>query len=207
MESCCEKKSCELELLKKSQKKVDWTVLVINLLMFIVEFTFGLISSSTSLLADSLDMLGDATVYAFTLYVIDKSAKWKAGAALLKGIIISLFGFYVLGEAIYKMLSDVTPVAETMGWVGGLALAANGFCLFLLYKFRDHDINMKSTWICSRNDIIANTSVLIAAFLVYQLESKWPDIVLGLLIAFVFLRSALYILYEAIREFKAKKPS
>lgn len=202
MKSCCESKGDELKLMREKQKNVLLIVLVINAVMFVVEFIFGILSGSTALLADSLDMLGDATVYAFSIYVIHKSAKWKAGAALLKGAIISVFGFYVLGEAIYKVLSDVVPVAKTMGMIGAIALLANSSCLVLLLKHRDDDINMKSTWICSRNDIIANIGVLLAAFFVSYFNSKWPDVIIGVAIAGIFLKSAISILVEAYGEFK-----
>lgn len=202
MKSCCEAKSTELEQLRTKQKNVLLIVLLINALMFFVEFIFGILSKSTALLADSLDMLGDATVYAFSIYVINKSMKWKASAALLKGVIITVFGLYVLGEAIYKAMTDVVPMAKTMGVVGLVALAANSACLMLLLKHRDDGINVKSTWICSRNDIIANTSVLLAAFCVAYFNNKWPDIIIGLVIALVFLKSAFHILSDSIREFR-----
>jgi cation diffusion facilitator family transporter len=202
MKSCCESKCDELALIRDKQKKVLLIVLIINAVMFFVEFTFGVLSKSTSLLADSLDMLGDASVYAFSLYVLNRSLKWKAGAALLKGIIINLFGIYVLIEALLKIISDVTPVAHTMGVIGLIALIANAICLFLLLSHKDDDINMKSTWICSRNDIIANTGVLIAAFCVSYFQSKWPDILMGVFIAIVFLRSSIFILKDSIKEIR-----
>ena len=202
MKSCCESKSTELDQLREKQKNVLIIVLIINFTMFLVEFFYGLLSNSTALLSDSLDMLGDATVYAFSLYVINKSMKWKAKAAILKGVIITLFGLYVFGEALYKAMSDVLPAAKTMGAVGLLALTANASCLFLLLRHREDDINMKSTWICSRNDIIANIGILLAAGLVYLLESKWPDIIIGMIIAGVFLKSAFAILGESLRIFK-----
>lgn len=198
MKSCCESKSTELEALRQGQKKILIIVLAINAIMFVLEFIFGILSNSTALLADSLDMLGDATVYAFSLYVIHKSSKWKARAALLKGIIISAFGVYVFSEAIYKALIDVIPTAKTMGMIGFIALLANSACLVLLLKHRNDDINMKSTWICSRNDIIANTGVLFAAFCVSYFKSKWPDIIIGVIISIVFLKSALSILIESV---------
>jgi len=202
MKSCCEAKSTELDQLRTKQKNVLLIVLVINALMFFVEFYFGVLSKSTALLADSLDMLGDATVYAFSLYVINRSMKWKASAALLKGVIITIFGLYVLGEATYKALVDIVPVAKTMGIIGFVALAANSACLALLLKHRDDDINMKSTWICSRNDIIANVGVLLAALCVSLFDSKWPDIIIGLIIALIFLKSAFHILKESFAEYK-----
>jgi len=202
VKGCCENKSEELALLRRKQKNVLIIVLVVNTLMFFIEFTFGILSKSTALLADSLDMLGDATVYAFSLYVVDKSSKWKARAALLKGILITLFAFFVLGEAINKMISDILPMAKTMGTIGIIALAANFSCLLLLLKHRDDDINMHSTWICSRNDIIANISILVAAVLVSYFNSKWPDIIIGVFIAVVFLKSSVSILTESFKELK-----
>lgn len=202
MKSCCENKSSELVALKEKQKSILIIVLLINALMFLIEFTFGYLSRSTALLADSLDMLGDAIVYAFSLYVINKSIKWKAVAAFLKGIIITFFGVYVFAEAIYKISLDVVPVAETMGIVGFVALIANTICLLLLLKHKDDDINMNSTWVCSRNDIIANLGVLMAAALVGLLNNKWPDIIIGLVIATIFLKSAFSILKESYGELK-----
>ncbi len=200
MKSCCESKCSELEALREKQKNVLLYVLLINSFMFFVEFIAGLLANSTSLLADSLDMFGDATVYAFSLYVLSKNSKWKAKAALLKGVIILLFGFFILGDVTYKIISHELPTAQTMGWIGLMALLANGFCLFLLTKHKSDDINMKSTWICSRNDIIANTGVILAAGIVSLFKSKWPDIIIGLIIAIVFLRSAVFILKEAKQE-------
>ena len=200
MKSCCESKESELKSIRINQKNVLLTVLIINAVMFVLEFIFGILSNSTALLADSLDMLGDATVYAFSIYVIDKTLKWKAGAAFLKGIIITIFGLYVLGEAILKITSDIVPVAQTMGIVGLVALIANSSCLFLLLKHKDEDINMKSTWICSRNDIIANVGVILAAFCVSLFNSKWPDVMIGGIIAFILLKSSVSILKESYIE-------
>lgn len=197
MKSCCEAKADDLKVLREKQATVLKAVLAINLVMFVVEFAGGWISQSTALMADSLDMLGDATVYGFSLYVLHKSAKWRAGAALLKGVIIALFGVGVLGQAVYRALGESLPAFESMGAVGALALAANAFCLYLLTRHKNDDLNMRSTYICSRNDIVSNTGVLLAAALVWVTGSKWPDIAIGLVIAFVFLRSSLPILWES----------
>lgn len=204
MSNCCENKGEELAALRSSQKHVLITVLVINTIMFFVEFTAGVIARSTALMADSLDMLGDAAVYVFSIYVLEKSSRWKARAALLKGLIVVAFGLAVLGEGTSKMFADVVPVPETMGWIGGLALVANATCLILLSRYRNDDLNMRSTWICSRNDIISNTGVLIAAAAVGWTGSKWPDIAIGVIIAFVFLGSAAPILKESVEELRDK---
>lgn len=203
--SCCESKSNELVKLREKQATVLKIVMAINLVMFFVEFAAGVGAKSTALMADSLDMLGDAIVYGFSLYVLHKSEHIRATAALLKGLIIVAFGFGVLYEAISKMLSDSIPVAETMGLIGLVALAANVTCLLLLTKHKDDDLNMKSTWICSRNDIISNTGVLVAAALVALTQSKWPDITIGLIISVLFLKSAWPILTESIAAMKEHK--
>lgn len=171
--------------------------------MFIVELTAGLLGHSVSLVADSLDMLGDALVYAFSLYVVARSSTMKARAALLKGVIMAAFGFFVLGQAIYRIVYPQLPVFEMIGAVGLLALAVNGTCFFLLWRHRADDINMSSVWLCSRNDIIANISVLFAAAGVWFTHSGWPDILVGLALAALFLRSASHVLREAIKTLRA----
>jgi cation diffusion facilitator family transporter len=174
--------------------------LIINAALFVVEAAAGLLASSTALIADSLDMFGDALVYGFSLYVLGRSAEWKAKAALLKGAIMALFGAGVLIEAVAKTITGIVPAAETMGMVGALVLLGNGVCFFLLFRHRGDDLNMRSTWLCSRNDIIANIAVLIAAVLVKILGAGWPDILVGAAIAVLFLRSALSVLRDSISE-------
>jgi len=176
--------------------------MAINFVMFGAEFSAGVFANSTALMADSLDMLGDGIVYAFSLYVLHRSVKWRASAALLKGMIIVLFGAAVSVEPISKLNATGLPISQTMGLFGLLALAANASCSALLYTHRDDDNNMKSTWICSRNDIISNVGVLVAAFLVWTFQSKWPDVIVGFIIAILFLRSAWPILTEALKEFR-----
>jgi cation diffusion facilitator family transporter len=202
MEHCCEKKTAALLQLRVKQGKVLKIVMAVNFVMFGAEFAAGVFANSTALMADSLDMLGDGIVYAFSLYVLHRSVKWRASAALLKGGIIVIFGAAVLIEAISKLNATGLPISQTMGLFGFLALVANASCLVLLYTHRDDDINMKSTWICSRNDIISNVGVLVAASLVWTFQSKWPDVIVGFVIAILFLRSAWPILTEALKEFR-----
>src|SRR5262245_37561606 len=159
MDLCCEAKEQELRALRGDQKTVLTVVLIINAVLFVVEATAGILAQSTALLADSLDMLGDSLVYAFSLYVLWRSAVWKATAAVIKGAIMGVFGVAVLVEAIYKLMAGVVPAAETMGIIGLLVLIGNAVCFFLLYRHRSDDLNMRSTWLCSRNDIIANGAV------------------------------------------------
>lgn len=202
MGSCCENKSCEIESLRQNQSRVLKWVLVINATMFVVEYSAGIIAHSTALLGDSLDMLGDAFVYGFSLYVLNRSAKWLAISALLKGIIMLAFGLFVLAEATYKVIYPILPSAELIGSIGLLALMANLLCLRLLWRHKSDDINMRSVWLCSRNDVIANTGVILAAIAVWSLENRWPDIIVGLAIATLFLRSAWSVLSESIQQIR-----
>ena len=202
MANCCNDKACELDALRGRQSSTLKTVLAINAVMFVVELTAGLLGDSISLVADSLDMLGDAMVYGFSLYVVARSSTMKARAALLKGGIMAAFGLFVLGQAVYRIAFPQLPVYEAIGAIGLLALAANGTCFFLLWRHRADDINMSSVWLCSRNDIIANIAVLFAAAGVWFTHSGWPDILIGLALASLFLHSALHVLREALRELK-----
>lgn len=197
MTSCCEQKACDLASLRQKQAGVLKIVLAINGIMFLVEMTSGILWRSTSLLADSLDMFGDAVVYAFTLFVLNRSERWRAGAALLKGGIMVAFGLAVLAEAFFKVGHDILPVGLGISGMGVVALAANTVCLVLLMRHKNDDINMRSTWVCSRNDIVANVGVIGAGGLVLMFQSKWPDVVVGLCVASVFLISAFGVLKEA----------
>ena len=200
MADCCNDKACEIDALRGRQSSTLKIVLAINAVMFVVELAAGLIGHSVSLVADSLDMLGDALVYGFSLYVVARGAAMKAKAALFKGIIMAGFGLFVLGQALYRIAYPQLPVFETIGMIGLLALAANSMCFYLLWRHRTDDINMSSVWLCSRNDIIANISVLFAAAGVWLTHSGWPDILVGLALAALFLRSALHVLRESIKE-------
>lgn len=202
MAQCCNDKAFEIEALRNRQSATLKMVLGINAVMFGAELTAGLLASSVSLVADSLDMLGDALVYGFSLYVIARNTRMKAIAALFKGGIMAAFGLFVLGQAIYKIIVPQVPVFETIGAIGLLALAANSVCLVLLWRHRADDINMHSVWLCSRNDIVANVSVLFAAFGVWLTASGWPDILVGLALAVLFLRSALYVVRGVTAELR-----
>lgn len=203
MADCCNDKTCEIEALRDRQSSILKIVLAINAVMFLIELTAGLLAGSVSLIADSLDMLGDALVYGFSIYVVARGARMKAKAALLKGGIMAAFGLFVFGQAVYKMVVPLVPVFEAIGIIGVLALAANSLCLLLLWRHRADDINMSSVWLCSRNDIIANVSVLCAAVGVWLTGSGWPDILVGLGLAALFLRSALFVLRSAKKELQA----
>jgi len=205
MANCCNDKACEIEALRVRQSSTLKIVLAINAVMFLVELTAGLLSGSVSLVADSLDMLGDALVYGFSIYVVARGERLKAIAALFKGGIMAMLGLFVLGQAIYKILFPHVPAYEAIGIVGLLALAANTLCFLLLWRHRSDDINMSSVWLCTRNDVIANVSVLFAAAGVWYTHSGWPDILVGLALAVLFLRSSIFVLrgaVTAVREIK-----
>jgi Co/Zn/Cd efflux system component len=196
MKHCCEDKAEAIALLRSRQALVIKLVLAINAAMFVVELITGLAVRSTALLGDSLDMLGDALVYGATLYAFTGGPKEQAKAALLKGGVMLLFAAFVFAEAVVKATTGIIPGAELMGGIGALALGANLTCLMLLLRHREDDINMKSAWICSRNDIGANVAVIGAAFAVGMTGSFWPDVVVGVGIAALFLVSALGVVTE-----------
>jgi Co/Zn/Cd efflux system component len=173
-------------------------VLWLNAAMFGIELVAGLLARSTALLADSVDMLGDAIVYGFSLYAIGRAPIWQSRAALLKGLIMSGFAVVVLGEVATKVLWGATPDAGTMWRIAILALAVNAIALWLLWRHRADDINMGSAWLCSRNDVAANAGVLAAAVGVSLTGSAWPDIVVGLAIATLFGLSAASVIRQAI---------
>lgn len=204
-DSCCAAKSVEIERLARQadQRRVLVIVFVINAVMFVVGFGAGIVAGSTALMADATDMLGDALVYAVSLYALARSDRWKAGAALFKGLFILALGVGVAINVAVKIQSGVPPSSMLMLVFGGLALVANLVCLRLLWRFRAQDVNMASTFECSRNDVISNVGVLVAALLVAWLASPWPDIVIGSAMAVLFLRSALRVTSQAARELHA----
>ncbi|MGH9890872.1 MAG: cation transporter [bacterium] len=163
MDRCCSSDSLAAIALRDEHRRILKAVLAINASLFVLELSAGILARSTALLADSLDMLGDSLVYGFSLYVLARSERSRTHASVLKGMIMTAFGLFVLAEAASKLLSPITPVAQTMGLVGMTALAGNAWCFWLLYRHRSDDLNMRSTWLCSRNDLVANVSVLVAA--------------------------------------------
>lgn len=201
-DSCCQSKGCELTKLKKHQTQVLWAVLFINLVMFVVEFGAGMRAASLSLAGDSLDMLGDALVYASSLYVVNKGRKAQAGSAFFKGVMMFLFAIALFARASYQLFAGVTPTATIMSTVGVVALLANLVCLLLLSRHRKDNLNMSSVWLCSRNDIIANTSVLAAAGLVFLTQSGLPDLAVGFVLTVVFARSAGQVLTQSWQEMR-----
>jgi cation diffusion facilitator family transporter len=202
MADCCEDKACAVEALQERQSSTLKTVLAINAVMFVAELAAGLIAGSTALLSDSLDNLGDALTYGLSLYAVSRGARHKALVALFKGGLIMTAGLFVLGQVIYRIVFPRLPIFEAMGVISLLALAANGTCLALLWKHREEDINMTSVWKSSRNDIASNVAVVVAAGGVWLTRSGWPDLLIGLVLALLFLRSAIRVLGSAITELK-----
>lgn len=204
MDEYCSNKQAELERLarREDQRRVLMIVLAINAVMFVGEFGAGLIARSVALMADAVDMFGDAMVYGLSLYALNRSERWRDGAAVAKGVFILIFGLGVLWQVAIKIQTGVPPSSTTMLVVGAIALAANLACLALLWRFRKQDLNMSSTFECSRNDVLSNVGVLVAAIAVAALDSGWPDIVVGLVIAGLFLRSAYRVLSEAVPAFR-----
>jgi Co/Zn/Cd efflux system component len=203
MSGCgCEDVACSAQATAE-RRRVLWLVLAINLVIFVGEFGAGLWADSTALQADSLDSLGDALVYLLSLVVLARSVRARAGAALVKGGIQALFGIGVLIEVGLKVLHGAEPLAPVMGIAAGAALVANTTCFALLYRHRGEDINMRSVWLCSRNDVIGNAGVLITAGVVALTGFAWPDWVFGALMALLFLSTSLTVVRAAWQQFRA----
>ncbi len=181
-------------------RTILWVALVINAVMFVIEGVAGLGAGSVSLQADALDFLGDAANYGLSLFVLARPLRWRAGASLLKGATMALFGIWILGLAIYKAFVLGLPSALVMGSVGMLALAANVVCAVMMFRFRDGDSNLRSVWICSRNDAIGNVAVLAAAGAVFFTATPWPDLAVGAVMAALALSGAWQIIRQAMGE-------
>jgi Co/Zn/Cd efflux system component len=157
-------------------RKILWFALLVNAAMFAIELGAGFRSGSVSLLADAIDFLGDAANYGVSLAVLTMAMAWRSKAALLKGVCMLGFGFFVLGRAVWAAKTGLVPEAATMGMVGFLALAANIIVALLLYNYRTGDANMRSVWLCSRNDAFGNIAVMLAALGVFGTGTAWPDL-------------------------------
>ena len=202
MTDCCEDKACAIDALRERQSSTLKTVLGINAVMFLVELVAGIISGSVALLSDSLDNLGDALTYGLSLYAVSRGPRSKAKVALFKGGLILAAGLFVLGQVAYKIVVPAVPAFETMGAISVLALIANGTCLALLWKHRQDDVNMSSVWECSRNDIASNIAVFAAAAGVWFTQSAWPDLLIGTVLACLFVMSAFRVLRNGLAELR-----
>lgn len=188
---------CEIEIKDREQSRVLILLLAINGVMFIAEIIAGIIGDSTALIADSLDMLADATVYAIGLYAVGRSLLVKAKAAHISGIFQIVLGLGVLFDIVRRSVIGSEPESMMMVLVGVVALVANTICLVLIYKHRQGEVHMRASWIFSKNDVIANVGVIAAGLLVAYTDSHWPDLIIGLLIATVVTRGGLHIIKDA----------
>ena len=176
------------------QRKMLWVVLSLNAVMFFVEVYTGLLARSSAILADSLDMLGDALVYGLSLWSLQKSFEWRGKVSRLKGFIMAALALIVISESIWKIFSPVETDGSIMLGIGALALVINLICFALLNKHKKDGINLRSAWVCSRNDLLANTGVIVGGVLVMVTSSKWPDIILALGIGLYVLKSAIEVI-------------
>jgi Co/Zn/Cd efflux system component len=181
-------------------RRVLWIALVVNALMFLVEVGGGLSAGSVSLLADAIDFFGDAGNYALSLAVLSLGVVARARAALFKAATMVLFGIAVLGRALWGVYGGTAPEPLTMGLIGTLALAANVGVAMLLYAYREGDANMRSVWLCTRNDAIGNLAVLLAAVGVFGTGTRWPDLLVAAVMAGLALAAGLSVVRQARRE-------
>ncbi len=192
------------EGLSDTYKKILWVVVTINGLMFLVEIVAGFLADSTALKADALDFVGDTVTYGVTLLVIGKSLKVRAMAALIKGLSLGAMALFVLGFTIYRVFVTGEPEPLTMGAIGLLALVANMVSVLLLLKYREGDSNIRSVWLCSRNDAIGNVAVITAGVGVFATGTLWPDIIVAFVIAGLFMHSSVKITRQALFEWKGR---
>jgi Co/Zn/Cd efflux system component len=183
-------------------RRVLWAVLAINALMCLVEIGAGLAAGSASLQADALDFLGDAANYAISLVVVGMALRYRATAALAKGATMGLFGVWVIGTVVWHAVHGTLPSAFTMGAIGFAALAANAASFGLLWAYRSGDANMRSAWICTRNDVLGNLAVLLAALGVFGTQTGWPDIVVAAIMATLALQGATVVIRQSLGEMR-----
>lgn len=203
---CCGHEAT-FEGLSPDYKRRLWFVIAINAAMFLAEMAGGALAGSQALQADALDFLGDATTYGISLAVIGTSIQIRARAAILKALSLTAMGLWVLGSTAYHVLILGVPRAEIMGAIGVLALAANLTSVLVLMRYKDGDANVRSVWLCSRNDAIGNVAVMVAALAVWGTATKWPDLVVAAIMAGLFLTSSIQILRQSFKEISKAHPS
>ncbi|MFZ1743332.1 MAG: cation transporter [Pontixanthobacter sp.] len=186
----------------KRWRRILWIALILNAAMFFIEMGAGVQADSRALQADALDFFGDAANYAISLGVAGMALAWRSRAAMFKGITILLFGLFVMGSALWAFANGTAPVAETMGIVGTLALLVNVGVAFMLYRYRAGDANMRSVWLCSRNDAISNVAVIAAALGVAGTGSAWPDLGVAAIMSGLAITSGIQIIWQARDELK-----
>jgi Co/Zn/Cd efflux system component len=186
-------------------RRVLWAVLAINAVMFLIEIAAGLAAGSASLQADALDFLGDSANYAISLLVVGMALRYRASAALAKGATMGAFGLWVIATVIWHALHATLPTAFTMGAVGITALVANAASFGLLWAFRGGDANMRSAWICTRNDVVGNLAVLLAAAGVFGTGTGWPDLLVATIMAALALQGAALVTRQAWGELRPQR--
>lgn len=197
--NCCDHEP-KFDGVSVAYKRALWAVIAINGTMFLVEMAAGVLAGSQALKADALDFFGDTATYALSLYVIGMPMIWRIRAALFKGLSLGAMGLWVLGSTAYQFLVLGVPRAEVMGVIGFLALVANLISVLLLLKYRDGDANVRSVWLCSRNDAIGNVAVMLAASGVWLSQTAWPDLIVAGIMAGLFLWSSTQIIRQALYE-------
>jgi Co/Zn/Cd efflux system component len=200
-DSCCAA-DVRFDGMDPRYKRVLWTVIAINATMFVVEMIAGHLAGSQALQADALDFLGDTLTYGVSLAVIGRSVQARSYAAMAKGLSLSAMGLWVLGSTLYQVAVQDLPRAEVMGAIGVMALAANVSSVLLLMRYKDGDANVRSVWMCSRNDAIGNVAVMLAAAVVWLTASPWPDLLVAAMMASLFLWLSMQILQQSIAERK-----
>ena len=199
MSACCGH-NATFEGLSQAYKTRLWIVIALNAAMFVVEMVAGHMAKSQALQADALDFFGDALTYGISLAVIGKSVATRTNAALAKGASLFLMGLWVFGSTLYQVFVVGVPQAGVMGIIGFLALSANLASVMLLVRYKDGDANVRSVWLCSRNDAIGNVAVMIAALGVWGTASGWPDLIVAGIMASLFLSSSIQIVRQALKE-------
>jgi Co/Zn/Cd efflux system component len=187
-------------------RRVLWAVLAINGAMFLIEVGAGFAAGSASLQADALDFLGDTANYAISLFVVGMALRYRAAAAMVKSLTMGAFGLWIIGMVIWHILQGTLPSAVAMSAVGATALIANGVSFAILWKHRQGDANMRSAWICTRNDVLGNLAVLLAALGVFGTGTGWPDVVVATIMAFLALQGAATVAVHALAELRQGGP-
>lgn len=204
-DTCCSGGVPVFDGMNSTYRRILWAVIAINGAMFLTEIIAGQMAGSQALKADALDFLADTVTYGLSLAIIGASLKRRAGAAMLKGLSLFVMGLWVFGSTLYGMLVRALPQAEVMGMIAILALAANLVSVMFLLPYKDGDANVRSVWLCSRNDAIGNAIVMVAALGVWGTETSWPDLVVAVLMAGVFLTSSAQITRQAWAEYREEQ--
>jgi Co/Zn/Cd efflux system component len=205
MSACCSGGcSSDRPPVDPAYRRILWIALVVNAAMFGVELVGGWTSGSVSLLADAVDFFGDAANYGVSLFILGMAAVWRSRTALVKGLTMGAYGMFVVAMAVWNVTAGIVPEHTTMGKIGSLALLANLLVAVLLFAYRNGDANMRSVWLCTRNDVIGNIAVLLAALGVFGTGDGWPDIAVAGVMGVLGLTAARSVIVQASREMKSK---